>query len=137
MKGNASLLGICAMVSLLVAGTAVAAGDAQKEAATAMEHAGYSAKADSIKGQHLHLHHVVNCLVGEDGEGFDESAGNPCKGQGDGAINDAEEGSDLQMQLEQAADLASIGTEIQDPEAAKHVALAVESLLKQATGSKQ
>ncbi|TAM15789.1 MAG: hypothetical protein EPN68_17120 [Rhodanobacter sp.] len=38
---------------------------------------------------HTHLHHVVNCLVGPDGKGFDAKAGDPCKGMGQGAIVDA------------------------------------------------
>ncbi|HKJ95282.1 MAG TPA: hypothetical protein VKA32_06605 [Gammaproteobacteria bacterium] len=137
MKRHGYLYALVGMTLMLFAGASLAAGAAEQEAATAAQHAGYSAKAGSLQGQHLHLHHVVNCLVGEDGDGFDESAGNPCKGQGDGAINDAEEGSSMQMQLEQAADLASIGTEVQNSEAAKHVALAVEAILKTVGGSGQ
>jgi hypothetical protein len=70
--------------------------------------------------------------VGEQGEGFDAAAGNPCKGQGSGAINDAPEGSQARMLIEQAAALARLGTKNPVALATKHVALAVEETLKQA-----
>lgn len=67
---------------------ALAAGDAAKEASTAATHASLSAKADSLKMAHAHLHHTLNCLVGPKGHGFDAKAENPCKDIGDGAIPD-------------------------------------------------
>ncbi len=30
----------------------------------------------------MRLHHVINCLVGPRGRGFDAAVGNPCKGVG-------------------------------------------------------
>jgi hypothetical protein len=57
-----------------------------KELATATQHAGLAAKATDLKGVQMHLHHVINCLVGPSGAGFDASFGNPCNGQGNGAI---------------------------------------------------
>jgi len=38
---------------------------------------------------HMHLHHVVNCLVGPTGTGFDATNANPCAKAGNGAIPDA------------------------------------------------
>jgi hypothetical protein len=57
-----------------------------KELDTATQHAGLAAKATDLKTVQQHLHHVINCLVGPSGAGFDASFGNPCNGQGNGAI---------------------------------------------------
>src|SRR6516162_4270420 len=62
--------------------------DVNKEVSTAAQHAGFAASAKDMKTTQMHLHHVVNCLVGPQGEGFDGSFGNPCNGQGSGAISD-------------------------------------------------
>jgi hypothetical protein len=56
------------------------------EIATAHAHALMAQSAKTVAEAHAHLHHVINCLVGPKGTGFDAAAGNPCKGQGDGAI---------------------------------------------------
>src|SRR5215472_1712485 len=73
---------------LVAAQPASAVGDASKEVSTAAQHAEFAAAAKDLKTTQLHLHHVVNCLVGPQGQGFDQSAGNPCDGQGSGAIPD-------------------------------------------------
>lgn len=65
------------------------AGDSAKEAAMAATHAGMAASAANIATAHAHLHHVVNCLVGPKGDGYDATQANPCTGMGDGAIPDA------------------------------------------------
>src|SRR5271157_1645163 len=57
------------------------AADVNKEVNTAALHAGYAASSKDMKATQMHLHHVVNCLVGPQGEGFDASFGNPCNGQ--------------------------------------------------------
>jgi hypothetical protein len=62
---------------------------ATKQAATASAHAGMALVAADLKMTQVHLQHVVNCLVGPAGAGFDAQAGNPCKDQGQGAIVDA------------------------------------------------
>lgn len=103
------------------------AADAAQPISTAAQHAGYAAGADDIKGIHTHLQHVLNCLVGPDGEGFDDSAADPCKGQS--AMAAASMDSQT-MKLENAADLARTGLEIEAPEPAKHVALAIQTVLK-------
>jgi hypothetical protein len=63
--------------------------DSTKEAATAARHASLAAGAADLKATQMHLHHVVNCLVGPKGQGFDDKEANPCKDQGNGAIPDA------------------------------------------------
>lgn len=65
--------------------------DPAKEMATAATHAGLAAKATDIKMTQMHLHHVVNCLVGPKGKGFDTTNLNPCKDQGNGGIPDAKD----------------------------------------------
>ena len=116
----------------LCAGLALAAGDAQKEIDTAIKHAQFAAKMSTVDQTHLHLHHVVNCLVGPNGQGFDAKAGNPCKGQGNGAINDAKAGSDQQKLLEDALVVAEIGLDNTRPAPAIGTARAVIVLLQEA-----
>jgi hypothetical protein len=36
------------------------------------------AQAADLKGTQTHLHHVINCLVGPQGQGFDDKEANPC-----------------------------------------------------------
>jgi hypothetical protein len=99
------LLGFAA--AALIAGPASAA-DVKGEIATAMDHAGYAAAAKDIAGVHMHLHHVVNCIVGPKGTGFDASQVNPCAGRGNGAIPDATDAA-MKTSLQAAADEASKG----------------------------
>ncbi len=74
------------------------AGNPDTELKTAISHAGYSAKADALKAVTMHLHHVVNCLVGPQDKWFDAATGNPCQGQGNGLLPDlkAKKGEDAQ-----------------------------------------
>ena len=60
-----------------------------KQMGTASAHAGMALGAADLKLAHTHLHHVVNCLVGPSGKGFDAQEEDPCKGMGQGAIVDA------------------------------------------------
>jgi hypothetical protein len=56
---------------------------------TAITHAGFAAKYDTMKEVSLHLHHVINCLVGPNEKMmFSKAAGNPCEGQGKGIMPD-------------------------------------------------
>jgi hypothetical protein len=81
--------GMAAGLVALVAAAGLMASPAAaqtKEIETATQHAGLAAKATDLKTAQQHLHHVINCLVGPSGAGFDASFGNPCNGQGNGAI---------------------------------------------------
>lgn len=75
------------LLAFALPSTAASAG-ASSQLATAAAHAKMAAQSAGLDGVQMHLHHVVNCLVGPDGEAFDASAGNPCKGKGNGALND-------------------------------------------------
>lgn len=111
------------------AAAAYANGSAAKEIKTAHAHALMAQGASSLDMAHTHLHHVVNCLVGPDGEAFDTAAGNPCKGMGDGAIDDASGNAALQSKLKNALAHAQAGLQADALEAAhKHAAKAVAAL---------
>ena len=71
------------------------------ELKTAITHAGFAEKYDSMNEVSLHLHHVVNCLVGANDPMFDKAAGNPCQGQGNGILPDikAKMGEDQEYQV--------------------------------------
>jgi hypothetical protein len=79
-----------AFAALLIAAPlpASAASDIMKEMMTAEQHAGYAVAAADMKMVQTHLHHVVNCMVGPKGRGYDAGQGNPCKDQGDGVMVD-------------------------------------------------
>jgi hypothetical protein len=78
-----------AVIAAFVGFSAVPAlADEAQEVATAGQHAGMAAGSADIKMVHMHLQHVVNCIVGPSGEGFDKAAGNPCDGKGNGAMMD-------------------------------------------------
>ena len=82
---------------------------ASKQVQTAAAHAGMALGAADLKMAHAHLQHVVNCLVGPAGTGFDASAANPCKGMGQGAIVDAKGDAATEARLQQALQEAESG----------------------------
>jgi hypothetical protein len=127
-----ALLSTAALALFCCAGGAGAANDAKKEIQTAAQHAGFAAKGQNAEAAHLHLHHTINCLVGSNGDGFDAKAGNPCKGQGDGALNDFQGSAETKAKLEQALALAKVGVEIKDTKPATSTAQAVHELLTEA-----
>ncbi|KRE96786.1 hypothetical protein ASG87_15805 [Frateuria sp. Soil773] len=89
-----------------------AAGDAvSKQVGTASAHAGMALGAADLKMAQTHLHHVVNCLVGPSGKGFDASAGNPCDGMGHGGIVDAKGDAATESRLQTALTQAEHGLE--------------------------
>jgi hypothetical protein len=96
--------------AVFLASTAFAQnGDAAKELATARAHAKLAEASQSVEVAKMHLHHVINCLVGPHGDGFDAAAGNPCKGMGDGAEMDSHKG---QMGSMKGMDKASHALEL-------------------------
>jgi hypothetical protein len=134
---NNIVMVLLAYVVLMVPAFAYAAqGDAQMQVKTAEQHATFATKAGDVAQTHLHLHHVINCLVGPNGEGFDAKAGNPCQGQGNGALNDMTGSMQEKDTLKQALALAKIGVTIQDHKPANYTAMAVKALLEEATQDK-
>ena len=102
--------------------------DGPKAIQTAATHAGLAAKADKVETVHMHLHHVLNCLVGPGGEGFDAAPGNPC-GQAGGAIPQTEDAGE-KAKLEAAAAEARKGIADNDLGAAQKVAADLQTELK-------
>lgn len=86
-----SLMSSMALLGALLLSSAALAqgGDVAKELGAASKHAQLSESSQSVPVAAMHLHHVINCLVGPHGAGFDAAAGNPCKGMGDGALQDS------------------------------------------------
>jgi hypothetical protein len=84
------LLSLAALAgaSVLIAGTALAA-DLGAEITNAQTHANLAAQSGTINAVHMHMHHALNCLVGPQGDGFDEKQMNPCAKVGAGAIPDS------------------------------------------------
>lgn len=100
---------LAAALPLVASAAADAGGAASKQVATASAHAGMALGAADLKTAQLHLHHVVNCLVGPSGQGFDAKAGNPCKGMGQGAIADAKGDATAEARLRAALSQAESG----------------------------
>lgn len=104
------------VVSFAVLATAGFAGVASaqsanttKEISTAHAHALMAQGSNTVNMAHTHLHHVINCLVGPKGAGFDAAPGDPCKGQGNGAIPDSKSNPTELKQLNAALADAKTG----------------------------
>ena len=110
--------------------------EAHKEIGTAAQHAEFAVKGKNIEAVHQHLHHVINCIVGSGGAEFDGAAGNPCNNMGKGALSDASGLDGTEALLNQSLRLANIGVEINDPRAARAVAVAARDLLQLAAKDK-
>jgi hypothetical protein len=123
-----SSMAVLGAVSL--SATAFAAGgDAAKEAATAATHAQLAAASQSVAMTDMHLHHVINCLVGPHGHGFYAKAGNPCKGMGNGAVADSSGDKDLHSKAVKALMEARRGVASKDLSAAHEAATNVGQIL--------
>ena len=120
-----TLFGIAA--ALVFAAPAIA--DASSETITAATHAELAAGAGDLDGVHTHLHHVLNCLVGPGGNGFDAKALNPCAQNGHGAIPDTTDAT-KKSSLEAAADKARAGLASNNVKEARADASGAASLLK-------
>ncbi len=124
-----SVLGIAVLAAMALGAQAIAAAPMgmADELKTAITHAGFAAKYDMMKEVSLHLHHVVNCLVGPNDKMFDKAAGNPCQGQGNGIMPDikAKMGEDQEYQvawwLAHIADQALSMGNLQQAKAAAHI----------------
>lgn len=116
-------------VTIGLAGPSVALADAASETVTAATHAELAAGATDLNGIHTHLHHTLNCLVGQGGNGFDAKQMNPCAESGKGAIPDTSDAG-KKASLEKAAAKARDGVAANDMKAARADASATASMLK-------
>lgn len=122
------MLAAVAVASLASLAPQAASADAQQAIGIAANHAGLAAKAANINAVHTHMHHVLNCLVGPGGEGFDAMPGNPCAMAG-GAIPQENNAAEKTKLLNVAAQIrAGIGNN--DMDAAKKVATDAQDALK-------
>ncbi|MGH8215503.1 MAG: hypothetical protein ACREPZ_07415 [Rhodanobacteraceae bacterium] len=103
------LVGLTGAMATGLALAASAPGNGSQEISTAHAHALLAKSATTVAMSQTHLHHVINCLVGPNGTGFDAAAGNPCKGQGNGAIPDSAADSTLHGKLQSALSDAQAG----------------------------
>src|SRR5437867_12317416 len=91
MRGLIAGAIVLALIAFVTgAATAESSADAaKKQLQTAMFHAGELAQRGDVAATSLmHLQHVMNCLEGPRGKNFRAAVGNPCQGQGNGAITD-------------------------------------------------
>lgn len=119
--------------------TAVAApGHANKEIATAIIHANVASKVDSLSGVHLHLHHVLNCVLGPHSKQYSAAAEKlsayKCVGLGDGALPDSRDPA-VRRDLQQVAKHADGGIQATQFNAAHEAAVVVLAELKRAQGA--
>jgi len=120
------------LVFMLGAATAVAQGAFATQLATAVQHAEFSMGSDDHAVAVRHLGHVLNCIAGVGGEGFDGSWGHPCDGQGSGLLTDLADQSradDLAVVLRAAHALAMAGVEEGSLGAVRAAAAGVRALL--------
>jgi hypothetical protein len=124
MSHTKAILGAFAFAALL---SAPALADGPQAIATAKQHAGLAANAANVNAVHTHLHHVLNCLVGPGGQGFDAMPGNPCNAAG-GAIPQTADAA-TKTKLESAATTARNGIAAGDEAAAKKAATDIQGML--------
>jgi len=117
LTGALSLIATCALA------------DVKSEITTAETHAELAAKAATLDGVHMHLHHAVNCLVGPNGTGFDAKQINPCAHNGNGAIPDTADAA-KKAKLQAAVDKAESGIAATDLAAAQKAATDTATMLK-------
>ena len=123
---NKLFIGALAAAALL---PMAALADGPQEIRTATQHAGLAAGAGEAAAVKMHLHHTVNCLVGPMGQGFDASAGNPCNGQGAGAIADTADAA-TKTKLQAAAAKARDSIALNDVGQLKTAAGDVQKMLQ-------
>ncbi len=107
---------------------ATALADGPQAKATAAQHAGLAASGADLPGVRRHLHHVLNCLVGPEGPGFDAAQGNPCAAAG-GAIPQTSDAT-AKATLEKVAGDVRKAIASEDLAAAKKAATDAQASLK-------
>ena len=107
---NRILIALISLFALAFAiDSAYASTNVSQELSTAIAQAGKAQKASSVQQADRYLHTVINCLVGANGADYDETAGDPCSGQGNGAMQDYNKGTVDTKYLKQALEDAQYG----------------------------
>lgn len=128
LKAGCGRLATAALVSLAAFAPMTALADGPQAVATAAQHAGFAAGGADVASVRRHLHHVLNCLVGPDGQGFDAAPGNPCANAG-GAIPQTADAA-TKAKLEKTAADVRMGIASQDLAVAKKTATDAQTALK-------
>jgi len=105
------VFGLGVALAFGVQGTFAQEAGMKAELKTAITHAGFAAKYDSLNEVTLHLHHVINCLVGPADKMFDKAAGNPCQGQGKGILPEIKAKMGVDAEYQEAWWLAHLANE--------------------------
>ncbi len=127
------LLSVLIGFSTLLIPIARASTNLRAEVRVAAIHAGLAVEMHVLSLTQLHLHHVINCLVGPNGRQFDPRAGNPCHGLGNGAIPDSRMSVPaVRSALQQALHDALTGERVMNLVQAHHLAIAARKSLLQA-----
>jgi hypothetical protein len=132
MSGQAftrNLTGALAFAATAALLPASALADGPQAIGIAANHAGLAAAAGDINMVHTHLHHVLNCLVGPGGDGFDATPGNPCANAGGGAIPQTTDAA-TKARLTMVAAEVRTGIAASDVAAAKKAATDAQTMLK-------
>ena len=122
-------IAIAAVFGGLFTSPMAAYADAAAQIATAAQHAGLAAAAPNLPQTRMHLHHVMNCLVGPKDGDFDKTNANPCAQQGNGAFLDATN-PETKAQLQSAMSLAGDGIASNDEATAKKNAATIKTTLE-------
>ena len=124
-KVLSTVIVLCGSVALPFTSTFA---DGSESSAMAGRHLGMALEATDVATVHQHLHHVLNCLVGPGGEGYDAAAGNPCAKSG-AAIPQTTDAK-TKARLEKAAADARRGIAEPDLDKAKQAVKDVQMALK-------
>ncbi len=109
-----------------------AGGGLRAQLNTAITHAGFAAKGDSLGYIRQHLGHALNCIEGPNGKNFNRAWGHVCQDQGNGILQDlrvAPGGVSSMIVLEHADSLAAAGVTRTDLAEARMAARATQALL--------
>src|SRR5690606_5424829 len=123
---STSAAGVLLAFIVLAPGTAHA--DGPQATSTAAQHAGLAAGGADLPSVRRHLHHALNCLVGEGGEGFDAGPGNPCAAAGAAIPQTTDTASKAKLEKAAAELRKAIASE--DLAAAKKAGTDVQASLK-------
>ncbi|MEO6080747.1 MAG: hypothetical protein ABIQ86_13370 [Steroidobacteraceae bacterium] len=123
-----SSFALLALSTIAIIKPTAALADGPQATGTAAQHAGLAAGSADLAAAQRHLHHVLNCLVGADGAGFDAAPGNPCAAAG-GAIPQTTDAA-MKAKLEKAAAQVRSALAAKDLDATKKAAADVQASLK-------
>lgn len=81
------ILGLVLAMATTASG-AMMSGPADLELQTAIAHAGLAAQQTRVAQIEFHLHHVINCIEGQEGKNYFAGSGDVCQGMGRGLLAD-------------------------------------------------